>query len=175
MRKELDEKLCAKYPLLFQDRNAPMTETCMCWGFCCGDGWYDLLDVLCANLYSEYNHAKNTYEYAKECLEDKDKPSFGKPMTAEEVEKRHLRMEEEAKKVPVVMQVKEKFGGLRFYVNGAIDKHWDYIHFAESMSYRICEECGSPGKTYTNGWHRTLCDIHADMEGRTKENENDLE
>ena len=47
----------------------------------------------------------------------------------------------------------------------------NYISFAESMSYRTCEECGAPGKTYTDGWHRTMCDIHAAMEGRTEEYE----
>jgi len=175
VRKELDEALCAKYPLMFRDRNAPMTHTAMCWGFCCGDGWYHLIDTLCAHLYSDYNQAKDRYEYAKECLEDNTKPTFGKPMTADEVEVRRLKMEEEAERVPVVVQVKEKFGGLRFYVQAATDKHYNYISFAESMSYRTCEECGAPGKRYTDGWHRVLCDIHAEMEGRGQENEDDLE
>lgn len=174
MRKELDEALCAKYPLIFGDRNKPMTETAMCWGFCCGDGWYNLIDTLCAHLYSDYRNAKERYEYAKECLETNGgKTQWGKPVTAEEVEEKRLKMEEEAQKVPVASQVKEKFGGLRFYVNGATEKHWNYISFAESMSYRICEVCGSPGKVHTNGWHRTLCDIHAEMEGRDLEEESD--
>lgn len=47
MRKELDDALCAKYPLIFADRHKPMQETAMCWGFDCGDGWYDLIDCLC--------------------------------------------------------------------------------------------------------------------------------
>jgi hypothetical protein len=80
-------------------------------------------------------------------------------------------MDEEALKVPVAVQVKEKFGGLRFYVQAATDKHWSYINFAESMSYRTCEECGAPGKTYTDGWHTTLCDVHAAMAGREEEYE----
>jgi len=37
------------------------------------------------------------------------------------------------------------------------------------MSYRTCEECGAPGKTYTDGWHTTLCDVHAAMAGREYE------
>jgi len=37
------------------------------------------------------------------------------------------------------------------------------------MSYRTCEDCGAPGKRYTDGWHRTLCDIHAAMDGREEE------
>ena len=42
MRKELDEKLCEKYPLIFKNRHADMTETAMCWGFECGDGWFNI-------------------------------------------------------------------------------------------------------------------------------------
>ena len=61
----------------------------------------------------------------------------------------------------VVQQVKEKFGTLRFYVEGSTEKQDNYIWFAESMSARTCEECGAPGKLHTNGWHRTLCDHHA--------------
>lgn len=171
MRKELDEALCAKYPLIFADRNKPMTETAMCWGFECGDGWYNLIDVLCGMLYSEYNQAKDRYESTKEYYDNGGKYPWvgGKEITAEELEQKRLAMEEAAKTVPVATQVKEKFGGLRFYVNGATDKHWNYISFAENMSYRTCEQCGAPGKRYTDGWHQTLCDHHAKLEERTEE------
>jgi hypothetical protein len=43
------------------------------------------------------------------------------------------------------------------------------------MSYRTCEQCGAPGKTYTDGWHKTLCDIHAEMSGYEEEYESDEE
>lgn len=162
MREELDKKLVEKYPQVFKNRYAPMTETAMCWGICTGDGWYSIIDTLCSLLTSEYRQAKSRYEYAKEMLEENGgKTSWGKPITAEEVEEKRLAMEEAEKEVPVASQVKEKFGGLRFYVDGATEKHYNYITFAESMSYRTCEECGAPGKTYTDGWHVTLCDHHA--------------
>ena len=50
MRKELDEKLCEKYPLIFRDRHANPRKTCMYWGFDCGDGWYNIIDALCHNI-----------------------------------------------------------------------------------------------------------------------------
>jgi len=50
MREELDKQLCEKYPKLFADRNSPMTETAMCWGFDVGDGWYDLIEILCGSI-----------------------------------------------------------------------------------------------------------------------------
>jgi hypothetical protein len=47
MDNKLQEKLYKKYPKIFVQKDKPMTETCMCWGLECGDGWYDLLDTLC--------------------------------------------------------------------------------------------------------------------------------
>lgn len=43
MKQELDNQLCQDFPLLFADRYADMRTTCMCWGFSCGDGWYNLI------------------------------------------------------------------------------------------------------------------------------------
>ena len=50
MNKELDDLLCRRYPKIFADRRLPMTQSCMCWGFACGDGWFDLIDVVCERL-----------------------------------------------------------------------------------------------------------------------------
>jgi hypothetical protein len=171
MKRELDEALCAKYPLIFKDRNADMRTTAMCWGLDCGDGWYNIIDVLCGKLCSEYYAAKSRYEFIKDKVGEKMYGGSGDTITQGEIDLRKQIMDEEASKVPVASQVKEKFGGLRFYVQAATDKHYQYISFAESMSHRTCEQCGAPGKTYTDGWHRTLCDIHAAMAGRDQEYE----
>jgi hypothetical protein len=57
-----------------------------------------------------------------------------------------------------VDQIKEKFAGLRFYVNGANREVFDLIHKAEDKSYEICEVCGKKGSMYLGfGWYRTLC------------------
>jgi len=170
MRKELDEALCAKYPLVFKDRNENMQRTAMCWGFECGDGWYNIIDTLCGLLTNDYRGAKSRYEHLVEV--GVGNVLYGtKTVTQEAVDEAKAKLDEETLKVPVAVQVKEKFGGLRFYVQAATDKHYQYISFAESMSYRTCEECGAPGKTYTDGWHTTLCDIHAAMAGKEEEYE----
>jgi len=59
----------------------------------------------------------------------------------------------------VAAQVKEKFGGLRFYVNSGTDQQHTIIDYVESMSYTICETCGTSQnvKAYHKGWRRTLC------------------
>jgi len=58
----------------------------------------------------------------------------------------------------LVHQVKEKFGGLRFYIGIGTDEVFDAIHKAEEKSYKICEACGKEGKTRGGGWIYTLCD-----------------
>jgi len=172
MRRELDEALCAKYPLIFKDRNADMRTTAMCWGLECGDGWYNIIDVLCGMLTSEYHDVQSRYDYLMEV--GVGNVLYGtKTVTQEAVDEAKAKLDEETLKVPVAVQVKEKFGGLRFYVQAATDKHYHYISFAESMSYRTCEQCGAPGKRYTNGWHTTLCDIHAEMYGKIEKDVSD--
>ena len=171
MRKELDEALCAKYPLIFKDRNADMRTTAMCWGLECGDGWYNIIDVLCGLLTSDYRQAQSRYDFIKDKVDQPQWEGSKKIITQEQIDEAKAKLDEETLKVPVAVQVKEKFGGLRFYVQAATKEHYNYISFAESMSYRTCESCGADGKTYTDGWHRTLCDIHAAMDGRDQEYE----
>ena len=58
-----------------------------------------------------------------------------------------------------VTQVKEKFGGLRFYISGAPMAVHDMIDQAEKKSFAICEHCGQPGKYRDDlPWILTLCD-----------------
>lgn len=60
-----------------------------------------------------------------------------------------------------VHQVKEKFGGLRFYTGGLPEGVHDIIHEYENKSYTVCEECGEKGELRENlPWIRTLCDTH---------------
>lgn len=71
-----------------------------------------------------------------------------------------------------VTQIKEKFGGLRFYYKLKDDTPEDkkeYYHglyhgimnMAEHRSYTTCEECGAPGnRETTRGYVNTRCDLH---------------
>ena len=63
-----------------------------------------------------------------------------------------------------ICQVKEKFGGLRFYTNGVSEDVYSRIRLAEDASYITCEKCGELGELRGGGWMATLCDEHA--EGR---------
>jgi len=57
-----------------------------------------------------------------------------------------------------ICQVKEKFGGLRFYINGGTKEIFNAISRAENKSYEICEMCGKPGKERVGRWIKVLCD-----------------
>ena len=72
-----------------------------------------------------------------------------------------------------VAQIKEKFGGLRFYYSGGDDAIDGMVRMAESWAARSCEECGAPGKSRDGGWIKTLCDHHeAERQQRKKDYEN---
>jgi hypothetical protein len=60
----------------------------------------------------------------------------------------------------VVEQIKEKFGGLRFYYEGGDDQISGMVRMAESWASHACEECGAPGTSGGKGWIRTLCPPH---------------
>lgn len=59
------------------------------------------------------------------------------------------------------IQVKEKFGGLRFYIEPDSKAAQELIDIAQENSFYICEECGESGALRIAGWLRTLCDKHA--------------
>ena len=134
MKQELDALLCEKYPKMMVNRNKDMKETCMCWGFECGDGWFNILDQLMSNIQHHI---------------DWNNKNFEKGYT-------------QYKQVSQVTldQVKEKFGTLRFYYTGGDDVIDGMVRMAESMSGVTCEECGNSGTTGVQGWITTLCETH---------------
>lgn len=59
-----------------------------------------------------------------------------------------------------VIQIKEKFGGLRYYTDDLSREGQELVTKAETASYTICERCGKPGIPRPGGWTKTLCDNH---------------
>ena len=58
-----------------------------------------------------------------------------------------------------VQQIKEKFGGGRFYYSGGITPYGEeLIRQWEVDMESVCECCGEPGKLRTDGWWKALCD-----------------
>ena len=136
------ETLAKRYPALF--RKSTITYLGV------GPGWYNIIDTLCSCIYNRYQRADNDVGY----IQNKEVVDQGK--LTEAVARRDTAEND----LPVIMQVKEKFGTLRFYTNGGTDEDDHYIRFAEHMSAVTCETCGSPGETRNSGWIKVLCDEH---------------
>ena len=70
--------------------------------------------------------------------------------------------------LPMIQQIKEKFGTLRFYYNTLNSQYPKIVEKsisalvrqAESKSANVCEICGKYGETRTNGIVFTSCDEH---------------
>lgn len=81
-----------------------------------------------------------------------------------------------------IIQIKTKFGGLRFYftpsiaTNRTYDSIWNIVRDFENDSVDTCEHCGIKGKTQNiDNWMYTLCDSCAVKESdRRKQNINNL-
>lgn len=176
MNRELDEQLVQKYPKIFRDRNGDMRETLMCWGFDCGDGWYHIINSLCWNIQEYIDWSRSQRARAlrmnrkiKKAIELNSIEPIADIYTGEWWTERCEVIVKEKKYQPVpdkvhqvvAVQVKEKFGSLRFYYNGGDSKIDGMVRMAESISINTCEVCGNKGKLRRGGWIRALCDEHA--------------
>ena len=174
MKEELDKKLVKAFPLLYGDRYASMQSTCMCWGFP-GDGWFDVIWGLSSKLEpliqkfidenpnlscagcgctKERHYAWKSHNPGK-CLaihvdpdSEEEPPGNYSACFCDGYSSPH----------PKASQVKEKFGGLRFYMTCGTDEIYNLIEEAEALSYKTCEVCGKPGEERPSGWIHTLCD-----------------
>jgi hypothetical protein len=126
MSPEKAKALQDKYPKIFgtSDPSEPYTT----YGIECGDGWYDLLDVLCRNIQHHVN-------WKIERIPEEEREGFQ----------------------VVATQIKQKFSTLRFYYNGGDDYTSGLIQMAESMSGMICEDCGDKATVKTKGWITNIC------------------
>lgn len=68
----------------------------------------------------------------------------------------------------VVVQVKEKFGGLRFYTSNSTREYQQLIRYVESLCDMLCENCGKMGHRTKGGWIKTLCDDCDTDKNKTK-------
>jgi hypothetical protein len=175
MSPSLDKQLCEKYPKIFKNRSASMQESCMHWGICVGDGWYNIIDMLCMAMSHSYSTGIT--------IDKEDADKFGIPRPDDEGPDRYY-LTVESPQV-IADQVKEKFGTLRFYYHLEFDKkvidinktgkyldlqkiineyhHFfdGMVHMAETMSAHTCEDTGREGEMHASdgtlrGWRRVL-------------------
>jgi hypothetical protein len=123
-------------------------------GFAIGKGWWIIIDKLMGQIQW---HIDGSIKNNKWDLEN-DKTNV-RPIIQQ----------------VTVEQIKEKFGGLRFYYQGGDEYIHGLVSMAESWAGIACEECGGIGERRSGGWIRTLCDKHeAEHQEKLKlRNEND--
>jgi hypothetical protein len=170
MSPELDKQLCDKYPKIFANRYKSAQESCLAFGIECGDGWYNILDNLCASANHMWSTSVEIDADDAVKLDIKENPYGGyfAPVPAPQM---------------VASQVKEKFGTLRFYydlefepnivelskkypdLEKVMDRYNAFfdgiVHMAEIMSSRTCELSGLYGEMHVSGgtrfgWYKTL-------------------
>ena len=143
-------------------------------GFAIGEGWFPIIQALCAQIYhhvdwSNKNRASaieyNTLLQKAIDGDRADMLEFYKDYTNPDVrvddaiENGFRTVRDEVEPV-VVCQIKEKFGGLRFYYDGGDEFVSGLVRMAESWADKTCEKCGNLGERRHGGWIRTLCDVH---------------
>ena len=70
----------------------------------------------------------------------------------------NLRSDQNTEQIQVeATQVKEKYGGLRFYYHGGDNFIDGLVWMAEGLSTCTCEVCGAPGTQNKQGWIKTRC------------------
>lgn len=107
-------------------------------GFCVGDGWYHILEALCRRIQATIDNREQHIIWAAQ------NGKYVEPIPQ-----------------VVVAQIKEKFGGLRFYYDGGNEEISGMVEMAESWAIQSCETCGNRGKMRGRSWIYVACDEHA--------------
>lgn len=146
MRREFTEK----YPLLFRNKNEQ--EPINLFGIECGEGWRDLLELTFGLVYSRYKNSKKNLEFWEQASN----------LDPVEIERKIIQAKERLKKdedeLPMIAQIKEKYGTLRIYCDNVHDYAQGVFDMAESLSGMTCERCGARGKKTGSSWIVTLCE-----------------
>lgn len=171
MKKELQEELFQKYPKIFRQKDLPMSQTAMCWGIDCGDGWFWLIDSLCFEIQSHVNSivdsakTRRKHNSWKNIIHDyrwgwKTLRWYAGLFSRFKIYLDYRKTFDSSTLQVEAVQVKEKYGTLRFYTSNCDDVVFGITNFAEYLSSKICEECGTLINVTQNedGWVRTLCD-----------------
>lgn len=129
MNEKLEKKLIEKFPKIFPPKSTSPTSAIELFGIECHDGWYVLIETACKLAQQEIDWSEKN--------QTEDNPKINQI---------------------VAIQIKQKFGGLRFYYSGGDKTINGIINTIEAMSYTICEECGTNQNIiHTKGYIKTIC------------------
>lgn len=184
--KKFEKLIFRRFKSMYRQHKLDMSQTCMCWGLSHGNGWHNLIWKLSEDIKRELKNdpdTKRRYHVMKEIAtstsEDTDK--YGRFKYETVFKARFLAVAklyaffarkfsadytpptyEVCDRAFAVVQVKEKFGTLRYYTQGYYnDKIERLIGEAEKKSEQVCESCGrDTGESNLKGgsWVYNMCD-----------------
>lgn len=159
-------KMAEKYPRYFGEGKRY-------GGFAIGEGWYPIIEALVGQIdhYTKWRRNMRANDLRKDRARDKGREAVlnfickGKVPSMWDEERADDIMATPHAITPRVewiriQQIKEKFGGLRFYYDGGDDQISGMVRMAEVWADSTCEKCGNKGTRRQGGWVRTLCDEH---------------
>ena len=109
----------------------------------CGEGWKDIIKITCEQILTHESFLETTgvhvVEFEDEITDEDDYCSVR------------------------IVQIKQKFGGLRVYYDGGDNIIREIVNEAETKALTVCEYCGSTENVKLrkrNSWLYTGCDKH---------------
>lgn len=165
---EFSKKMAEKYPRY-------CGEHAHFGGFAIGEGWYHIIETLIAQIdhYTKWKRNMRAYDLRMNRAQEKGRDALIKFLAGKrepkhwDEERADEILETGSYKIPTrkvdwvrISQIKEKFGGLRFYYDGGDDQISGFVDMAELWAGHTCEKCGNKGERRSGGWVRTLCDHH---------------
>lgn len=176
MDQSLEDRLVKRFPLIFKDYRGDMRQTCMTWGFECGDGWFKLIYDLCLDI-EDLCRDRDVQVIAVQVKE-----KFGGlrfyyhsqlPQTFFSKISGKIRNYMFSRKLGIpywkIIDFRKKFW------KTIDEKIQDRVDKAEQDSYKICEQCGAPGKLIGKGWMYTMCSKCAEEKGVKNDQESTYE
>lgn len=163
---QFQNRMAEKFPRQFGE------DSCY-GGFCIGEGWYHIIENLMSQIdhHTKWKRNMRARDLRLDRARDKGRDAVlkficnGKPPKEWDEERADEIMKTPHAITPYVswikvQQIKEKFGGLRFYYYGGDDVIDGMVRMAETWAGFTCEKCGNKGERRSGGWVRTLCDEH---------------
>lgn len=116
--------------------------------------WYKFISWIDSNILDRILFVPTYTEL--DSMPDGWRKAFGIKM-CDEI-KRELKRHKGALKKYRITQIKEKFGGLRWYDNWGTEKIYkEIIPKYEAISYETCINCGKPAMYISKGWISPYC------------------
>lgn len=144
-----------RFPILFQNKDKPESESCMSFGIECPIGWYHILDRLCTEL--EYSNLESVQKWGVAIVADQVKEKYGTLRFYFNIHN----VDESGK-----VDFEHDNDKLDESTNNIVYEHLymfaqNLIDEAEHMTVETCAECGIPltpdTTVETKGWITYIC------------------